>query len=211
MEIAVKQREIEFLVHFTQAVNLESIITNGIIPVSDLDEKNMSYMYNDEHRIDGCLNASCFSIQFPNYKFFYPLRQENPSVDWVVLGIDKSVLWEKDCLFCKENAASNNVRFLSHNDRRGVSAFNGIFDEIPGKAARSQLSIPKYYPTNPQAEVLVLDTVEPRYFLGVAFENEIVKEKYNHLIPNNLTSVVHSEFFNARSDYRFWRDVNIYG
>ncbi|MFF5400489.1 DarT ssDNA thymidine ADP-ribosyltransferase family protein [Peribacillus butanolivorans] len=147
MENAVRQRGVEFLVHFTQISNLESILTQGIKPVSDL-EGMIEFNQNDNNRFDDCRDASCFSIEFPNYKYFYPLRLADHSVDWVVLGIRREVLWEKDCLFCKENAASNNVRFISRDDRRGIQALNGMYGEFPGKPSRQQLGIPDSFPTH---------------------------------------------------------------
>ncbi|MGZ9819386.1 DarT ssDNA thymidine ADP-ribosyltransferase family protein [Peribacillus simplex] len=203
MENAVKKRGVEFLVHFTQMGNLENILTHGILPVSDL-EGVIEFNQNDNNRFDDCRDASCFSIEFPNYKYFYPQRIENPGVDWVVLGIRREVLWEKDCLFCNENAASNNVRFISRDDRRGIQAFHGMYGEFPGKPSRQQLGIRDSYPTNPQAEVLVIGEIEPRYIMGVAFENDKIMEKYNHLIPKNIKSIVFRDYFYGRSDYKYW-------
>ncbi|MFF5814570.1 hypothetical protein ACFY5J_24590 [Peribacillus butanolivorans] len=40
--------------------------------------------------------------------------------------------------------------------------------------------------------------------MGVAFQNDRIMEKYNRLIPKNIKSIVHKEFFDARSDYQYW-------
>lgn len=136
MRNAVKNRGIKYLVHFTRAENLVSIFNNGLVPVNTLDEREMDYYYNDQHRLDNCCDANCLSIQFPNYKMFYKYRYENSGTDWVVLGIKNTVLWEKDCAFCVENAASSNVTSIPLQRRKGVNAFNKLYNDYPGKPSR---------------------------------------------------------------------------
>lgn len=204
MQNAVEQRDIKYLVHFTRIQNLDSILRNGLIPVATLHQSGMRFSYNDEYRMDNCENANCLSIQFPNYKMFYSYRMQNPGVDWVVLGIKKEVLWEKDCAFCIENAASNNVTSTSLKARKGVQAFKRLYSEYPGKPSRKDLGIIPALPTHPQAEVLVFDIIEPKYIWGVAFVNSLQKEKYASLIPSNINSQVVPNLFSYRSDYEYW-------
>ena len=101
----VESRNIEFVVHFTRIEILVSILKNGIIPRQELESNNSEAKFNDEHRIDGFKNATCCSICHPNYKMFYSYRQADLAQEWVVIGIKKDIIWEKDCAFCVENAA----------------------------------------------------------------------------------------------------------
>ncbi|WP_261134876.1 DUF4433 domain-containing protein [Bacillus sp. Marseille-Q3570] len=206
MERSVTQRGIKYLVHFTRVDNLESIFTNGLIPVETLRrERFTNFFHNDEYRMDDCETANCLSIQFPNYRMFFKYRQQNPTVDWVVLGIKKEVLWKKDCAFCKENAASSNVLGIPLELRKGVGAFNGLYDEYPGKPSRSTLDIDPALPTHPQAEILVFDVIEPENIWGVAFENLYEKNKYSSLLPSNINCEVVGRLFSYRKDYEYWR------
>lgn len=204
MKKTVESFGVDFLVHFTRATNIPSIMNHGIVPVQDLNYQNIVYDWNDSRRIDGCLNASCFSVGFPNYKMFFTYRKNNPSVDWVVLGIDKNVLWEKTCAFCTENAAKNSMTSLTILERSGNKSFSKLFDDFPGKPNRRILNLEGNIPTNPQAEVLVFDTVEPSRILGAIFENEQVKEKYKNSFPKDFPIGVNTFFYSGRHDHQYW-------
>jgi hypothetical protein len=133
MKDAVKEKEIEYIWHFTRLSNIDSILRHGLISRHDLENLGMQSDFNDEYRLDCQRNAICCSLGHPNYKMFYSLRQNDPNVRWVVLGIQPSVLWEKDCAFCVSNAASNEVTCIPIEFRKGLAAFNRLFEEIDGK------------------------------------------------------------------------------
>lgn len=204
MRTAVENRGIQYLVHFTRIENLGCILQNGLISVDSLDNCKIDYHPNDEYRLDNCCNATCLSIQFPNYKMFYKYRCENPDSNWVVLYIQKDVLWEKDCGFCVENAASSNVTSIPLDRRKGVDAFNVLYNDYPGKPSRESLGISSALPTHPQAEVLVFDIIEPKYIQGVAFNNLEDINKYSYLVPSNMPKKVVEELFSYRNDYKHW-------
>lgn len=209
MKSVVETRGIQSLMHFTRVENLISIFEHGLLPVDSLNKQEMDFQFNDQIRLDNCKNASCLSIQFPNYKMFNKYRcKEDKNIDWVVLGIKTEVLWEKDCAFCVENAASSNVRHKSLEERKGIEAFNRLYDEYPGKPSRSQLCLEDSFPTNPQAEVLVFDIIEPKYIWGIAFKDKQTQNKYNSLIPSHVSSEVAREMFSYRIDYEAWKTKN---
>lgn len=154
----LRYRNISKLVHFTKVDNLENIFENGILSRNILDSNNIEYSYSDPNRLDGKLDYISNSISFPNYKMFYPKRQEDLSVKWAILSIDSSILIDKfDTEFYRMNAASSDLskcRFEpTSND-----ALEDMFypeDRVPGLQAN--------YTTNPQAEVLIKDVIEPCY------------------------------------------------
>jgi len=205
MRNTVEQYGVRFLLHFTQASNISSIFQHGIVPISQLQSRNMAYNWNDAYRLDGCHNASCFSIEVPNYKMFYKYRYENPQLDWVVLGIRKEILWEKDCAFCIENAASTAITQTSIESRKGVQAFRRLYDEVPNKPTRQILKLHSATPTNPQAEVLVFGNVEPTYIFSVCFENTIISEKYKQYVPSSVNVEIQKWLYEPRHDYEHWR------
>lgn len=202
---AVADRQIRYLVHFTRAQNLDNIIKYGLIPVGRLRNTPIVFSNNDEYRIDGCEEANCLSIEFPNYKMFYSYRKQFPEIDWVVLGIRKEVLWEKDCAFCVENAASNTIRNTSLESRKGIEAFRRLYDDYPSGFLRRNLNIIQALPTHPQAEVLVFDNIEPEFIWGVAFQNLETQQRYAEIIPPNINSQVKPQLFMPRNDYENWR------
>lgn len=204
MKDFVEKKGIKYLVHFTRLENLTSILEDGLIPRNELESSAINATFNDEHRYDNCKDALCCSVSHPNYKMFYSLRMENPDVEWCVLGIKKKVLWEKDCAFCIENAAKSSVTSIPLDERKGKDSLKKLFDEIDGFPARSELKIPDNFPTNPQAEILVFDKIEPDDIIGVCFQNEDRKNEYKKLY-NSFKFIYNDEFFSYRKDYEHWR------
>ncbi|MGP2655424.1 DarT ssDNA thymidine ADP-ribosyltransferase family protein [Malaciobacter sp. WC5094] len=204
MESFLRLREINYLVHFTNIKNLNSILTHGLITRDALISSNTQYCYNDENRHDGLKNGICCSIMFPNYKMFYPLRINNPDEKWCVLVINKNVLYNRICVFSNENAASHNVTSMNIGDRLGLNGLSNLYrDDIQGWPKRNTLNIPNSFPTNPQSEVIVLGNIPLDLIQGVVFSSEEERTVYTQLYPN-LNTVVYTDFFYPRQDHNFW-------
>ena len=124
-------------------------------------------------------------------------------VEWVVLSIHPSVLWLKDCAFCIENAASNSVRFIPIDQRKGRRAFSQLFENREGWPQREDTGIPMNYTTNPQAEVLVFDVIEPNFIQSVNFKNIHRYNEFKLQYPN-INSMLDRSVFDARFDYAAW-------
>lgn len=206
MDKILEQKNIEYLFHFTRAVNLENILKYGLLPKSVLREEDIFSVFNDGYRYDKCENAVCTSIEFPNYKMFYALRQENPEDDWAVLMLDAQILCDFDCAFCSENAGSANMYQTDIKIRKGVKAFLKLFDEQAGCCSRNEMNLPSYYPTNPQAEVLVFSNIPVEYIKCVYFFNYETLKKYRHLFSNKNKCQVNKDYFYGRRDYKFWQN-----
>jgi ssDNA thymidine ADP-ribosyltransferase, DarT len=206
IEQIVEARKIKQLVHFTRLENLDSILNYGLRTRGDCLARNIGCVHTDDYRLDH-QEATCLSITFPNYKMFFRYRMQNPNSRWAVVGIRPSVLWEKDCAFCKENAASANVSGIPIEDRRGLAAFSGIFDDF-GDKKRADLKIPDSYPTNPQAEVLVFDPIGTENILGVAFEQDETVATYSQRYGARFRFARFPSLFRARGDYAAWKRTN---
>jgi hypothetical protein len=204
MQNEVKNRGIDYLWHFTKIENLPSILANGLTPRVTLDAQGAAVAYNDAHRFDGQLGANCLSVGHPNYKMFYSLRRQDFTQAWVVLAIKPEVLWVKDCAFCHENAASNNVVAIPIHYRKGILAFQRMFDEIAGKPSRSTLNLGNKCPTNPQAEILVFGVIEPQYIIGAITQTKDVEERLKGQYPN-FEFLYHRAVYSARKDYEHWK------
>jgi len=163
----VRKRDINYLVHFTRESNVSSILNHGLIPRLHLIEKNIPFALNDEIRLDGSLDASCMSISFPNYKMFYRYRCLYPNVSWVVLAYKSSILWNFDCAFCHENAASNNTRAIPFAERHTATALEDMFADRDRYPSRDTSKLTNNFPTHPQAEVLVYGIIPPDYIAGI--------------------------------------------
>lgn len=203
MKETVKKRKIECVWHFTRLSNLDNIFEHGLVSREEIDSGNIESEINDELRIDGQEKAICCSIGHPNYKMFYKLRHDNPDVKWVILVLKRSILWKKDCAFCISNAASSEVTVIDIEERKGLAAFNMLFDDIEGVPSRKDLDLPDFYPTNPQAEILVFERIEPKYIVGAITQDKTTEIALQKKYPTYDFSYL-EEFFMPRKDYKHW-------
>ncbi len=199
----LNERHVSKLVHFTKAENTLSIFTHGIIPNCRLEEIGKEGSINDPYRFDRHRDANCLSIEFPNYKMFYSLRQQTKK-DWMVLCIKPEVLDQYRVVFFQTNAASNSMRDSRQPFDKKLG-LESMFASTVNGISRNQTGIPSNYTTDPQAEVLVFGTIRPEFISGVVFENEKAMEHWKYLIPKSVHTYVDSMLFSGRIDWRYWK------
>lgn len=193
-------RNIDRLFHFTRAENVPGILANGLLPPSHIGARSLQCASNDPYRHDG-LDAICLTIEWPNYKMFYPLRCNAPSgTTWAVLQINHAVLWKKHCCFSVTNAADGSVSGIPVAQRSGLAAFQALFQDYKGKA-RADLGIPNHFPTNPQAEVSCFDAIEPAYIDGVWLDDVRAAQALQGRHPNVYNN---SQYHWPRIDHNHW-------
>lgn len=197
----VIEREIKYLMHFTRASNLDSILQRGLVPRDTLTSEGYEH-FNDSLRLDHT-DSVCLSIGFPNYKMFYGIQKDNPGVDWVILAISPEVLWRLPSAFCCANAASSSVVAVPLEERKKLAALKAMYSDW-GDKSRVALDIPNNYPTNPQAEVLMLEGVPRSYIFGVIVLNNAKKEELQS-IYRDLQVIVNANYFRYRKDYAHWK------
>lgn len=210
MKRILKERKVKWLLHFTKADNLRNILKYGLLSRQYLQTNNIDVNINDTIRTDNCENATCMSIEFPNYKMFYQLRKlpENKNVDWAVLLVDARAIYELECAFCVTNAGNHNISSVSLEDRQGKDAFLKLFDDYPNQYSRRVLNLKDKYPTNPQAEVLVFDPIPTEYFAKVFFKDKLRYNKYIDLFDGAVKPQINNKAFSYRSDWQFWKGVS---
>ena len=195
-EIDVKQ-----LVHFTRESNLDSILQRGMVTRNTLMREGFNG-FNDNVRAD-YTHAVCVSVGFPNYKMWWGIKKDNPDVEWILLVIEPRALWELSCAFCSANAALGAIAAIPIAQRQTLQAFQGMYKDVPGKE-RAKLQIPGYWPTNPQAEVLMLQGVPRDYIRGVVTLNPAQEKRIQERHPG-LKTWVSAGYFRYRKDYEFWK------
>lgn len=181
--------QVPYLLHFTRAANLPSIMRHGLYPVSRIAEIGVMPQINDALRLDGHRDGTSLSIAFPNYRMFWKYRQENAEVAWVVLAVHSSVLWLKDCAFCRHNAADARISHQPITQLKTPAAFTGMFDETPGMQSRQEQRLQTFDPTDGQAEVLVFDVIEPALISGVIFDSVATQNAHQGVIGNRQVRV----------------------
>jgi hypothetical protein len=154
------KRGIKRLVHFARVENLSAILRDGLLSRRALEtlSRERRPRFNDPVRLDGHTEAICLSIEFPNAPMFHRYARDDPAA-WVVLCLDTTPLWELDCAFCRQNASSNVVRDAPLSARKTFYALRQMYAEHTYDVRRRALWIPARSPTNPQAEVPVIDPI----------------------------------------------------
>lgn len=197
-----KSRSISALMHFTKRHNLASILQRGLVTRDVLEREENFGALNDQYRHDHT-SAVCLTIGFPNYKMLWSLRCADAETQWVVIALSPRVLDELQCAFCATNAAAARVSSIPLEDRMGLRAFQEMYADQNGRS-RAQLGITDDLPTDPQAEVLVLQNIPPHYFFGVSVQNATIKAEIERDHPG-LDVRVHEHMFLPRSDYGHWK------
>lgn len=182
-------RDIPYLVHFTRVENLDSILSFGLISIKEARAEGLSPIISDPNRWDDRLDRTSLSISFPNYKMFWKRRMEAPDQDWVILKLKPSILWEYDCLYCAHNGADRRIRRCSDEKLRAVDAFEGMFSEGLNNVNRSAAGLKSFYPTDPQAEVLVRGRIAPENIMEVVFSSAEVRGEYSAFLRHYKSAI----------------------
>lgn len=211
----VEERGIPYLCHFTRKANLSSILTRGLLPVETLRARTVPFIETDRMRLDHEPSAISLSISFPNYRMFSAYRNAHSEpCTWVVLLIRPSVLWERRCWFADMNAASQRAQDMwARCDPDPASSFRNLFAEnvrdSNGKLyRRKDLRIPPFFPTNPQAEVLVYGSIDPECVFEVHFESEDCMHGFRDSFGSDSIArryLASPRFFQPRQDWRHWQ------
>ena len=197
---------IRTLIHFTRVENLASILQHGLLGRYALLALPMERppAFNDEFRYDGHREAVCLSISFPNYQMFYKYRTHHDT-DWCVICLDVAILWELDCAFCRENAASNTVTAMPVEERKRPSALDDVFSDCV-HIRREDLSLPRDLPTHPQAEILVFESIPPAYIREIHFPDKSAWKRWvdgnPDLAQNKLC--ISKQYFRPRQGFGAW-------
>lgn len=200
IEEFIENRGIKSLYHFTVIDNLEAILNYGLLSRTKLQENDFGYFYNDENRYENKLDAICVSISFPNYRMFYKYRQKYPDSVYCVLELKPSILYEKKCLFCVTNAANDSERFKNDSDKTGIDALKKLFYD---DKYMEEVGLGMEMPTDPQAEVLILDNIEVEYIKSINFDIPKVKFPLNKY--PDFRFLYNTDLFWGRSDWRNWQ------
>ena len=217
-----KERGVEYFVHFTPEENIPSILQHGIIPREDLSAHRINAVCPDQSRSDNHLDYSSFSVSFPNYRVMYSKRRYSKRHDmkFVILCIDPRIILDfpiSDISYLPTNAANQSLP-KEIEEYIGFSAAEGIFSETAynhktgASCQRSELNIPDEYTTDPQAEVFVHATVEPKYIREIICkDNSQGLQILDLLCEHGLEeywrekTFIYEAYFDMRSDYKFWK------
>lgn len=210
----LEEREIQHLYHFTRLENLDNICNMGLLSVDRLEENNIECYRNDAYRLDGATNTISLSIEFPNYKMLYSYRMNSDS-KWIIISLSPALLYELECLFCRHNAASNEITNEERSNLYGIKGLRSMFSDTMiyrGIQKMRREGLPSYYTTDPLAEVLVRDSISPKYIEEIRFESYEDFDENKSICQDNGIKCLYegvnykgSKLFSPRIDYDDWR------
>lgn len=193
-------RNIQHLTHFTNIKNIDTIMQYGLLTRKYMNDNKISYIYNDAYRYDDLEDSISVSVTFPNYKMFYKLRMDNPYERWAVLVLKALPILELDCVFCRTNAANDEMREIPVCERKRFSAFQDMFYER-NDISRAGLRLPDNFTTDPQAEILVCHNIPSDWIEKICVE----KDEDIILINKGAINIcTDRDFFLPRVDYEKW-------
>jgi hypothetical protein len=161
----VEARGVRALVHFTQVGNLRGIVEHGLLSRKTLVEWGCMFYPSDPYRLDGCEEAVSVSISRVNEPVFAAKRNNTGHPHWVVLVLPSSILSTHCCRFSWRNPAKREIR-----DRRGYRSGSWAFEEMFAGSDKDRSGLPLCRPTDIQAEVQVLQPIDPDCILGAIVE-----------------------------------------
>lgn len=209
----IQQRKLQNLIHFTRIENLESILQKGLLSRKDLDTNKINYISNDSERWDAKINATCFSIEFPNGFLLKTFKDKYKNSKWVIMLLDINLLnnSNKKC-FCNRNAGGA-TNWVNCPKSQSSESFKSMFDEkvySKSPARSEQLYIKDYLPTDVQAEILIEGNIQPKFIKNLIFETQddldFCKDCFdNKRLFENYNPIVDERFYNSREDFP-WED-----
>lgn len=200
----IEERHIEHLVHFTNVRNIESIVMRGLIPVKYHSE--ICALKNDEMRDDGLLDMTSFSVEFPNYQMLNKLRINEEREDWAIVFLKASIILDKECIFCFDNASKQEIREIPFKCKMESKMFSKMFSDLDGYPPRKITNLKRYFTTSPQAEIMIKGIIDPEYIDKIVFFSSESRDKYYNFIPSSMKAEIIPDYFYAREDYKYIKE-----
>jgi hypothetical protein len=198
-EIALT-RHIPYLVHFTPLINIPSIVQHGLMSKEVLVQKKLEHLCTDHIRGDGWQDWVSSSIAFPNYKMLYQKQKDiakSQAGGWAIIRIQPRALWELNCKFMITNAANSSYRFYRSEEQSSPESFELMFAH-----ASERHKLPDYYPTDPQAEVMIEHAVPIEFIHDIVIANHTDASLLDQ--TESIPTTVDRNFFVPRHDYEHW-------
>ena len=195
-------RNIDKLYHFTALENLESIAKFGLLGRNDLAEKEINYKPSDLERQEPILNGICFSFTSPNKYMLNNkiLRGHN----LVILELQNltQLLTTKNFIAIPGNFGSSIMKSELSQWPENFIGGTGLSNLFRNEKIRNQYNIPVSEPTDPQSEVIFLDSI-PWEFVRIIYSPKIHGYADRDVVREVIKKLPGSVIFQSQSERLF--------
>lgn len=189
VEKIIQDRNLTKIYHFTPIENIPNILKYGLLSRLQLSNNNINHIINDEQRFDNHSDCISCSLEHPNFKLLYKNKM-NLNRKYCLIEIDISILKNQYSVCSKTNAAKNAGR-----DIMPIFYLEKLFEEPRPK------SLPQYYTTDEQAELLIKGPIPLNYIKSIIFDDFSIYKQYKDLPVDNINFEYKPILFTSRGDY----------
>lgn len=187
-------RNISSLYHFTSVKNLKSIVLNGFLGRETLDKRKIKYIFSDGARDEPLIDGICFSLSRPNI-YMAAKKIKRGLDDLILLELQNAAYLLTQFNFVAIPGNFGGLQFKSRlqNWPEEFIGAKGLLNLFNSEIIRRKYRIPIYEPTDPQAEIIILDPVPWTCVYKIYFPNsldKIIKEQINQIISQLPTGYV---------------------
>jgi len=205
-------RNISSLFHFTSIKNLESIAANGFMGRESLRTRDLNFTPSDQIRFEPILDGVCFSLSRPNY--YMAARKIISGHEMVLLelqGLNE--------LLTNFNFVASPGNFGSPVLKRKIESWpeefiggQGLMNLFKNPGVRKKYSIPSFEPTDPQAEIIVLEAIPWSFVKKIYFPNSAgysIEEQLRKIVRElPIGALLHSQVRDVFPDIN-WKDKEV--
>lgn len=163
-------RNINHFIHCTPLENLSSILEHGIVSRKTLEKSDDVHgCITDPLRMDEHPEASCFSVQSPNFDHLRRIHKDFNHAAIIVVSVD--LILNFKCAFYPRNAAKNDFKYKSLNHWQWSDRFEEMFSNDGPRVTKDGSPYPRNWTTYADAEVLAFGQIAPELIEQVAIKN----------------------------------------
>ncbi|MDR1855862.1 MAG: DarT ssDNA thymidine ADP-ribosyltransferase family protein [Desulfovibrio sp.] len=182
----IREKNIQYLIHFTRSANIHSIKEHGILSINQLNRTSIPYFRNSNHDISDRDDWISTSVEFPDYELLEKF-EANFNDEFVIILIDAQIITSKICLFYQHNLSDRLIQHPENLKIQTYGAFTRLFENITPALSRKTLGIPQNYTTDPRSEILIKDKIGPSYIIDFIFKKDS------------------PDLFKKRLDWEYWK------
>lgn len=167
LPLFLEARKISTLFHFTPLQNISSIFKHGILGTDELRRRSIEFKTSDPTRSDPIANGICVSLSRPNNYMLSRKLSQGYALALLELSPVQQILGELCFVASPGNFGrwDHKSRILQWPEKYCGGA--GLANMFLNQPLREQYGLETYQPTDPQAELIFLEPIPPRFIAKV--------------------------------------------